>query len=350
MRERIEQQLGDDPDAEANHQRHLICRRCDDRPIGSVLLSFENERACTVRFTHDPNRSLDEHAAAEAEVMRFTLPFLIQQRRLMKATTDHMGDHPLVAQAAAELGMRRCYRLREAFQYQGTRVDRIGYELLNPRWVKRLGMPPAMREAPVERHWRDPAPLVWQPQAEPSPRAIIVGHRIELRAFEPDEGAIATRGFMHETEEFYPQGPPVRNPWSYGQRMASITRKDPPDQIRMAIVELGTGRLLGMVGVAQVDLFHGRGKVTIEIFEAPYRSKGYGGEAINLLHDYLFQRIGLHMTYAWVSEYNPRSLAATRKHGFREAGYFAWEDLSDDGYCGGYYMDLLASEWRAARR
>jgi RimJ/RimL family protein N-acetyltransferase len=55
------------------------------------------------------------------------------------------------------------------------------------------------------------------------------------------------------------------------------------------------------------------------------------------------------MVYAWVSEFNRRSLAALRKQGYREAGYFAWEDLSDDGFTGGIYLDLLASEWRAAR-
>lgn len=349
-RERIQSQLGSDPDAEAAHQRLLICRRCDDQPVGSVLFAYENERACTLRFTHDPWHSLDERARIEAEVMRVALPFLIEQRRLMKVTTDHLGDHPLIRQTAEALGMRRCYRVREAYRHHGQRCDRIGYELLNPVWVRLLGMPRGMQEGPVQREVRSPAPLTRPCRGDASPRAIASGERVELRAFEPDDGALATHCHLREREDFYPTGPPLRNPWAYGQRMAAITQKDPPDQIRLAIVAPATGQVLGMIGVAQLDLIDGRGKTTFEIFDAAFRNRGYGTEAMHLLLEYLFDQLGLHMVYAWVSEFNPRSLAALTKQGYREAGYFAWEDLSDTGFTGGIYLDLLASEWRAARR
>jgi RimJ/RimL family protein N-acetyltransferase len=349
LRERIERELGSDPDAEAARQRLLICRRCDDRPLGSVLFAYENERACTLRFSHDRNHSPDQRAAIEAEVMRFALPFLIDQRRLMKVTTDHTGDHPIVREAAMSLGMRRCYRLREAVRFRDRRCDRIGYELLNPTWIRLLGMPRGMTEGPVERVVRAPAPLLWSPNGEVSPQVVATGHRIELRPFEPGDGALATHWFLREQEDFYPQGPPLRNPWTYGQRMAAIARQGMPDQIRLAIVESCSGQALGMIGVAQLDLYQRRGKTTFEIFQPAYRGKGYGTEAMHLLLGYLFDRLGLHMVYAWVSEFNRRSLAALRKQGYREAGYFAWEDLSDDGFTGGIYLDLLASEWRAAR-
>ncbi len=350
MRERIQQRLCDDPDEEATNQLLLICRGCDDRPVGSVRFVYENERACTLRFTHDPNRSLDQRAATEAEVMRFALPFLIEKRRLMKVTTDHMGNHPLVEETAAAFGMRRCYRLREVYRHAGQRCDRIGYELLNPTWVRILGMPRGMHEDPDEREVRAPAPLTWNPVGEASPKALVSGDRLELRAFEPESGALAAKWFLREHEDFYPQGPPLRNPWSYGQRMAAIARKDPPSQIRLAIVESSSEQVIGMIGVAQLDPIDGRGKTTYEIFQPEFRSKGYGTEAMHLFLGYLFDRIGLHMVYCWISEFNPRSMASVRKQGYREAGYFAWDDLSDDGFTGGVYFDLLASEWRAARR
>lgn len=350
MRNRIQGWLGDDPDAEAGNQRLLICHRCDDRPVGMARFAYENERTCTLHFTHDSNRDLNCRAHVEAEVMRFALPFLIERRRLMRVTTDHLGDHPLIRRTACELGMRRCYRLREAYQHRGQRRDRIGYELLNPLWVRLLGMPRGMEEGPVERETRAPAPLAWNRACEPNPKAIVSGERLELRPFEPDGGAEATRWFLREQEDFYPQGPPLRNPWAYGQRMAAIGKAASPDQVRLAIVHSASEELLGMAGAAQLDLVDGRAKTTYEIFRPEWRSKGYGTEAMHLLLDYLFDRLGLHMVYCWVSEFNARSLASVRKQGYRVAGYFAWEDLSDTGFTGGIYLDLLASEWRAARR
>lgn len=350
MRERIQQQLGDDPTQEAAAQRMIMCRRTDDRPLGSVLFAYENERSCVLRFTHDPNRSLDERARIEAEVMQMSLPFLIEKRNLMKVTTDHMGDHSLVRDTAKALGLRRCYRLREAFLHRGKRYDRVGYEFLNPFWVNLLGLPREMSEDAATRTIPSHAPDLWQSTDPISPRAIVATGQVELRTFEPADTELASQSALRETEDFYPTGPPLRNPWSWGQHMESIAREQPPSELRFALVESATQEHFGTIGVTHLDLFDGRGKATVEIFRPDYRGRGFGGSAHQLLFEVLFGRLGLHMIYAWVSEFNLRSLAATRKRGYREAGYLAWEDLSPTGYCGGFYLDFLASEWRAARR
>lgn len=350
MRARIEQQLGDDPIREAIHQRMLICRLRDDRPLGSVLFNYENERTCTLHFHHDPNRSLDERAHTEVEIIRFALPFLIGKRSLMKITTDHLGDHSLVKNTAESLGMRRCYRLREAFFHEGKRYDRVGYEYLNPYWVKMLGMPRGMTEGAVERTITSAPPTKGNRRDLISPRALLAGERIELRSFEPGDAKLASRWSLRETEDFYPTGPPLRNPWSWGESLAAIARQQPPTEIRFALVESNTQETFGTIGVTQLDLIDGRGKTTVEFFRADYRSRGLGADAHQLLFEFLFDRLGLHMIYAWVSEFNLRSLGATRKRGYREAGYLAWEDLAPSGYRGGFYLDFLASEWRAARR
>ena len=61
-------------------------------------------------------------------------------------------------------------------------------------------------------------------------------------------------------------------------------------------------------------------------------------------------RLQLHMVISWVSEFNTRSVAALRKQGYREAGYLAWRVYHDVELYGVFTFDLLASEWRAARR
>ena len=46
---------------------------------------------------------------------------------------------------------------------------------------------------------------------------------------------------------------------------------------------------------------------------------------------------------------NPRSQAAIRKHGYRDAGRFTWTGYGPDGFENARMFDLLATEWRAAR-
>lgn len=349
MEEKIKEGLGDDPDEEAGSQRMLVCRRSDDRPLGSVLFDYDNERECRLWFTHDPNRSLDERAALEAEVMTFTLPWLLEKRNLMKVYSDHLGDHPLVAATAARLGMRRCYRLRDAYRIGGARFDRIGYELLDPRWVATLGMPRGMQEGPIERKVRAPAPLRWNAPAEPPANAIISGERLSLRPFDPADGKLASRWLLQDTDDSYPNGPDVFNPWSYGQRFVALAKESPPTWLRFAIVRNEDNRLVGANGLVHFNLLNMTAETETELYLPESRNQGYGTEAKHLLLEYAFERLGLHMVLSWVSEFNTRSAAALRKQGYREAGYFAWAHPYQGNYLGGWYFDLLASEWRAAR-
>jgi RimJ/RimL family protein N-acetyltransferase len=350
--ERLKEQLGDDPDAEADAQRMLICRRGDDRPLGSVFFDYDGEHACTITFTHDPSRTVDEWAAVEAEVITAFLPWMIDKRNLMKVYTEHTwptGDHPQVVAAAEFIGMRRCFRLREAGLMRGHRFDWIGYELLDPRWIVTLGMPRGMEEGPVERQVRAPAPVRWNAPAEPPVNAIVSGERLSLRPFDPVDGKLASRWLMQDTEDVFPNGPDVVNPWVYGQGHVALAEESPPTHLRFAIVRNEDDLLIGANGLTHLDLLHGNAETESTIFHPDFRSRGYGTEAKHLLLEIAFERLGLHMIYSWVSEFNTRSSAALLKQGYREAGYFAWTHLYQGNYLGGRYYDLLASEWRSAR-
>ncbi len=356
VEEKLKNQLGSDPDAEADAQRMLICRRSDDRPIGSVFFEYDSEYACFLRFTHDPLRTLDQWAAAEAEVMTAFLPWMLEKRNLLKVYTEHTwptGDHPLVVAAAEQIGMRRCFRLREAGSWRGQRFDWIGYELLDPRWIVTLGMPRGMEEGPVEREVRSPARLVPNgdtgERVEPPVNAIVSGARLSLRPFEPADGKLASRWLLQDTEDVFPNGPDVVNPWVYGQLHVALAKESPPTWARFAIVRNEDDLLLGATGLTHLDLLHGNAETESTIFHPDYRGRGYGTEAKHLLLEYAFERLGLHMVYSWVSELNARSSAALLKQGYREAGYFAWSHLYRGNYLGGRYYDLLAREWRNAR-
>lgn len=348
-RAQIERELGDDHHDEADSQRMLICRRRDDRPLGSVLLDFDAERECTLWFTHDSNRTLDEWAVTESEVMTFTLPWLIETRNLMKAYSVHMGQHPLVAETAARLGMRLCYRLRELHQFRGRRYDRVGYELLDPRWIETLGMPRGIQEGSVERTMPSLTSSERTDSKELAPNVIIAGERLSLCPFEPENASQAARWLLQDTEHSFPEGPEILNPWVYGRHFAGLAQRTPPDWLRFAIVRNDDDLVIGVTGLEHYSILDGSAETEIMLFHPEFRNRGYGTEAKLLLLTYAFERLGLHMVYSWVSEFNVRSAAALGKQGYREAGYFAWATPYKGNYVGAWYFDLLASEWRNAQ-
>ena len=56
------------------------------------------------------------------------------------------------------------------------------------------------------------------------------------------------------------------------------------------------------------------------------------------------------MVHSYVDEPNERSAAALRKQGYRDCGFFSWEMMGPGRMNGCYVFDLLAAEWRAARK
>ncbi len=350
VEERLKEKLGDDAEDELSAQRLLICRIADDRPVGSVNFDYFQGRECQMQFRYDPNRSREDWAAIWSEVVTFSVPWLIEERNMMMVLLSFWGEHPVAEATAARLGARRCFRFRQMLPRDGQRYDWIGYEVLNPGWVARLGLPHGMEDGPDEREIRSPAPITWFNHGEAPERAIMIGDRLYLRAFEPEEAALVSRWMREDTEISYPEGRFAHGPVTLGQMMTSLAKQSPPSWVRFAIVLRETDELIGANGLEDLDLRRGVAWTETEIWRPEHRSQGYGTEAKHLLLEYAFERLGLHVVGSWVSEFNTRSAAALRKQGYRDAGYFAWSDFYKDGFTGGFVFDYLASEWRAARR
>ncbi len=253
-------------------------------------------------------------------------------------------------QTAAELGMRRCLRMRERFPYRGTRLDAIGYEALHPGWVEKLGRPRGMEEGPETRPVAKPAPLTWHPTFEPPDSAIMVGNRLYLRAYTPEDADLAARQLLEETEHSFPEGRDLLTPAVAARSVRETTSQPLPRKFRFAMVNGETGEMIGANALFISDPFIGVAETETEIWTAENRNKGYGTEAKHLLLEYAFDRLSMHMVFSWISEFNQRSVAAIRKQGYRDAGYIAWGDYHGTELYGALLFDLLASEWRAARR
>lgn len=350
VEERLKEQLGDDTEDEMQGHRLIICRRDDDRPVGSVWFDYFQGRECSLGFRYDPNRSIDEWAAIWSEVMGFTIPWLIDERHMMMALANFWGAHPLVEETAARLGMRRNFRLRDARLRGGKRFDSIGYEVLHTGWVKRLGMPRGMDEGSEAREVRSPAPIEWPRHGEAPESAIIAGDRLYLRPLEPDDTTLISQWLREDTEISYPEGRFLHGPITMGQMFSEHAKSAQPDWPRFGIALRENDELIGANGLEELDLLHRTAWTETEIWRPEHRSQGYGTEAKHLLLEYAFDRLGLYTVFSWVSEYNTRSAAALRKQGYRDAGYFAWSDFYKDGFTGGFCFDYLAEEWRTFRK
>ena len=283
-----------------------------------------------------------------------SLPWLIEKRNLMKVYTEHTwptGDHPLVRAAADAIGMRRCYRLREAGLLRGQRYDMIGYELLDPRWVATLGMPRGMEKGSIEREVRVPRAVAMEriPPSSPA-NAIISGERAFAAPLRSGRRQARLQMAHAGHRRFLSQRAGCRQSLGLSGSASSRWRRNHPQPgSRSPSCATKTDQLIGANGIDQLDLLHGTAETESTIFHPDFRNQGYGTEAKHLLLEYAFERLGLHMIYSWVSEFNTRSAAALLKAGLPRSRLLRLGASLPGQLLGGRYYDLLASEWRAAR-
>jgi RimJ/RimL family protein N-acetyltransferase len=350
VKEQIEQELGSNVGAEFQQQQFLVCRRADQTPVGSVTMIYARQQGTLVRFALGPSRAHDDWAWVCSQTVPVVLPWLIDDRSIMSVRFEFPGEHPLVDRMAAQLGIRRCFRIRERNLLGGTRYDTIGYQAFHPAWVEKLGAPPEMSEGPDERESPAAVPQAGTPRYTVPPSAIVAGERLYLRAFSGEDAECATRGMLSETEVSFAEGRMVFNPHISAQFARERARRQPPSWARFAIVVGETGEAIGANGLIELNMLERSAETETAIWSAAHRGQGYGTEAKHLLLEYAFDVLGLHMVCSWISDFNQRSVAAIRKQGYRDAGYIAWCDYHGTKLYGSYCFDLLASEWRAARR
>ncbi|OAQ67127.1 acetyltransferase [Pochonia chlamydosporia 170] len=95
-------------------------------------------------------------------------------------------------------------------------------------------------------------------------------------------------------------------------------------------------------------MHHRNAMISINII-APYRGKGYGGEAINWALDWGFRRAGLHRIAIGVFSYNVKALHLYKKLGFVEEGREREALLLDRRWYDGVILGMLEGEWEKLR-
>jgi RimJ/RimL family protein N-acetyltransferase len=343
------------PENDAQRQWRLIaCRLDGDAPVGSAWIDDLDDWPTTwVRLHAAPLLSGDERQAVLAEMLGALVPWLGGERGAMSIELDADSRDAGLLAAAESLGMRVAYRLREGFWRDGERGDWVTMQWLNPAWLARLDDPGpgiALEGEPVEAP-RAPAPLRWPESADPLPaNTVIASERLALRPFEPDDSRPIARSFVEEPVAISGHSRLPISPIALTAYHAEIAGKEPPEDVEFAIVLRETGEVIGENGLYYIDWLSRTAETGTWIYRPEHRGGGIGTEAKHLLLEWAFQRAGLHMVWSWVYQGNDRSAAALRKQGYRDAGRIDWVGMAGNGPLSARVFDLLASEWRAARR
>lgn len=349
----LEEQLKKEVPKQAEKRASTVvaCRRDDGRPVGSVRLDDSEPIEAFIALHSDPTLGASgEHI--QAEMLGLLVPWLTDERHrpVVRLATD-TDLQPVLAKADA-LGMRRCVRLRDGVWRAGRFRDRVFYEFLAPAWIARLGDPgegiadggEPVTEVRSPARPRDPELPLTLPQ-----NAIVGSERLALRPFQVDDAERVATMIRAEPDASFGHS---RFPYSavlLGDWFGEIGEDSTPSDMEFAVVLRESGEQIGENGLYDVDWLAKTAETGSWIYRPEYRNAGYGTEAKHLLLEYAFERLGLHSVWSWVKSRNPRSQAALRKQGYRDAGRLNWVEFGPNGFESARMFDLLASEWRAAR-
>jgi RimJ/RimL family protein N-acetyltransferase len=326
----------------------VAVRGSDDVIVGSVLIWFDGPWAFVLPYAARWLTAEDAEAVM-AEIVSLTLPFLVDEGGIIAALAEIPSGLPGVIDALEQIGARFCYRHREGMMYRGKRHDWLAYQYFNKKTLAVFGEPTFTPEAPAERDVTSPAPTRWPVVETPPPGAVMIGERVYLRMFTPEDGEILREASLTDTERSHrPRFP--RSAMTMNSRLRKQSESELPTNLTFAIVLRENDELIGRNELDFLDMVHRSAETGTELFRPEHRGKGYGTEAKHLLLGYAFEVLGLHMVWSTVWEENPRSRAALLKQGYRISGSTPWRGSHHGIPSGDWNFDLLATEWQAARR
>lgn len=106
--------------------------------------------------------------------------------------------------------------------------------------------------------------------------------------------------------------------------------------VLLAIRIVRTNKLIGLVGLHQIDYINSTATLSIAIGNTMARGKGYGKEAISMMIEYAFKTLNLRKICASTLHFNERSKACLLSCGFKEEGI-----RKEQFYKNGEYADEI---------
>jgi RimJ/RimL family protein N-acetyltransferase len=118
-----------------------------------------------------------------------------------------------------------------------------------------------------------------------------------------------------------------------------------PDEFNFAIRLLADDRIIGGIGLGEINWTHRETFVGIGLGEREDWGKGYGTDAMNIILRYAFTELNLRRVSLDVFEYNPRGVRSYEKAGFVVEGRVRGMVLRESRRWDVIYMGILREEW-----
>ncbi|MGC4189742.1 MAG: GNAT family protein [Thermomicrobiales bacterium] len=325
-----------------------IVRKADDVVVGSIHANFAWISADFSGHV-DPLHG-EQGQAWKAEGIALVADWVVNEQHAIGGLCQLPASETVVIEHLTKAGFRETARFREWFLRDGKRVDKVALEYLNAGWVKTLGDPADVELPRSGTGEARPVPEKVTLETDPPSNAVLVGKRVYLRPPTREDIEDVVKYSRLETETFFDIGRHMPDIEGFADWNETSQKEEFPRWVRFAVCLRENDEVIGEVGLFDVDLID-RTAESASFFHRPeYRGGGYGSEAKQLLMEYAFDRLGLHVIQSWVYFPNTRSAAALRKQGYTEAGRIHWRFINDGTWDNFVVFDFLAREWRAMPR
>ncbi|MFI2432312.1 GNAT family N-acetyltransferase [Streptomyces sp. NPDC018693] len=188
------------------------------------------------------------------------------------------------------------------------------------------------------------------PSGSPDPcdfsvKPVLTGERTVLRPFTEEDATVMAR-ILADPEVIRLTGSPDETFALDRLRAWYGTRNDQADRLDLAIVDRASGELVGEAVLNDWDQ-HNR-SCNFRILIGPGgRDRGLGSEAVRLMVDHAFGRLGLHRVSLHVQARNPRARRAYEKAGFVAEGVARQTVWQAGEWIDEVTMAVLAPDWAA---
>ncbi len=178
--------------------------------------------------------------------------------------------------------------------------------------------------------------------------SVLIGKQIYLRPYELTDVEMVVEWSAIEDETFMYRGREPVSPLAIRDKFARLYQRQPPETFLFAACLIKDDILIGEVGTTGINWVNRTGETSIYLAPS-WRNQGHGTEAINLLLEYCFDVLQLHVLHATVLETNTRSASAHVKQGYHPAGRMHWNDVKEGVYRDFLMFDVLRGDWLSAR-
>ena len=175
---------------------------------------------------------------------------------------------------------------------------------------------------------------------------MIRGQKVVLTALDP-RNAETVRGWVNDPEvnRYMLSG---HIPLTAAAEESFYTRMEAAADAHVFEIHMAEDmRLIGHVGIEQIDWIHRTGSLGICIGDLANQNRGLGTDAIVTMLRFAFDTVGLNRVNLFCREDNARGLRVYRGVGFTDIGRERESIFAEGRFFDAYMFDMLAREFRA---